>query len=108
MKTTKYYLCMKHLSEKYKFSFIVIGKNEGWKLSLCFQSILNCIEKNRIDNYEIIYVDSRSTDDSIERAKKIPNIKIFSIIGKCNAAIARNIGCKEAQVDILFFFDGDM
>ncbi|WP_321332882.1 glycosyltransferase [uncultured Bacteroides sp.] len=99
---------MKKKSEKYKFSFIVIGKNEGWKLSQCFQSILFCIKENNIPNYEIIYVDSRSTDDSLERAKNITNIKVFSITGKCNAAIARNIGGKEAQGDILFFLDGDM
>lgn len=99
---------MNVFSKKYKFSFIVIGRNEGWKLSKCFESIICSIEKNRISNYEIIYVDSRSTDDSVERAKKISDIKIFSITGKCNAAIARNIGGKEAQGNILFFLDGDM
>ncbi len=95
-------------SDKYNFSFIVIGRNEGWKLSLCFQSILKCVETCSICNYEILYIDSYSLDDSIERAKRIPNIKIFSIIGKCNAAIARNIGGREAKGNILFFLDGDM
>lgn len=89
-------------------SFIVIGKDEGWKLSLCFKSILNCISENQIERYEIIYVDAQSSDGSIELAKKYSNIRIFSLAGKCSAAIGRNVGGKEAKGDILFFLDGDM
>lgn len=89
-------------------SFIVIGKDEGWKLSLCFKSILNCISENQIERYEIIYVDSCSSDSSIEKAKIDLDLKIFSITGNYNAAIARNIGAMEATGDILFFLDGDM
>lgn len=90
-------------------SFIVIGKNEGWKLSLCIQSILNSMQQNSIVDYEILYVDSRSTDGSIEKVKKnFDKVRIFSITGQCNAAVARNIGGKEAIGDILFFLDGDM
>lgn len=99
---------MNRFSNKYSISFVVIGKNEGWKLSKCFRSIANVVEQNQIGRYEIIYVDSCSTDDSVEIARKEANIKIFGITGKCNAAVARNIGGKEAQGDILFFLDGDM
>lgn len=89
-------------------SFIIIGKNEGWKLSKCFESVFNFIKSNSIKDYEVIYVDSKSIDDSIERAEAFPEIKIFLITGVCNAAIARNIGAKESKGDILFFIDGDM
>lgn len=89
-------------------SFIIIGKNEGWKLTKCFESIFKTIEHNKLKEYEVIYVDSKSTDDSIERAKNFDEIKIFKIIGKCNAAIGRNIGAKEASGETLFFIDGDM
>ena len=99
---------MRNNSIKHMFSFIVIGKNEGWKLPLCFSAILNCVKKNRIEDYEILYVDSRSTDNSIAVAKGFPDIKIFCITGRCNAAIARNIGGIEAQGDVLCFLDGDM
>ena len=50
-------------------SFIVIGRNEGWKLTKCFESIYDTINYNKLINYEIIYVDSASTDDSIDRQK---------------------------------------
>jgi len=38
-------------------SFIVIGKNEGWKLTKCFESIFNTVAYNQVMNYELIYVD---------------------------------------------------
>lgn len=89
-------------------SFIVIGRNEGWKLTKCLQSIFNTIHYNDLNQYEILYVDSKSTDDSIKRVANFPKVKIFSITGNYNSAIARNIGAKESKGDALFFIDGDM
>ena len=89
-------------------SFIVIGKNEGWKLKLCFDSIQKVVLLDQIKNYEVIYVDSRSSDDSIALAKTYPNIRVFLVTGECNAGVGRNIGAKEALGNILFFIDGDM
>ena len=39
--------------------------------------------------------------------KNFNEVKIYIITGKFNAAIARNIGAKEAKGDV-FFIDGDM
>jgi len=89
-------------------SFIVIGKNEGWRLKKCFQSIFDTIKYNNLSKYEVIYVDSNSTDNSIEIAKSFKKIEVFQITGICNAAIGRNIGAKESKGDTLFFIDGDM
>jgi len=89
-------------------SYIIIGRNEGWKLTKCLKSVFDTIEYNKLRDAEVIYVDSKSTDDSIERAKTFAKVKIFRITGVCNAAIARNIGAKEAKGNILFFIDGDM
>lgn len=89
-------------------SLIVIGRNEGWRLRKCFESIRAAVRENGIDKYEVIYVDSRSTDGSAETAKAYGIAKVFSITGTCNAAIARNIGAREAIGDVLFFIDGDM
>lgn len=89
-------------------SFIVIGHNEGWKLTKCFKSIFNFTSTNKIKDFEVIYVDSKSADDSIKRAKEFEDVRIYQITGMCNAAVGRNIGAKEAKGDILFFIDGDM
>lgn len=89
-------------------SFIIIGRNEGWKLTKCLASVFKTIKHNKLNDYEVIYVDSKSTDDSIDKARKFRNVLIFQITGKYNAAIARNLGAKEAKGDVLFFIDGDM
>jgi len=90
-------------------SFIIIGRNEGWKLSQCFESVLKTIDINNISDFEVIYIDSNSSDASIERAKQCKGaIKIFQLTGDYNAAIARNIGAEESKGDVLFFMDGDM
>ena len=89
-------------------SFIVIGRNEGWKLTKCLSSIFTTFEQNSLTAYEVIYVDSKSTDDSIERANEFKGIKIFQLTGDMNAAIARNVGAQESKGEVLFFIDGDM
>lgn len=89
-------------------SFIVIGKNEGERILQCIQSIEAVVKEDGICDYEIIYVDSKSTDGSVEKLQEKTNLSIFIITGYCNAAIARNIGANEAKGDILYFIDGDM
>lgn len=89
-------------------TFIVIGLNEGWKLTKCIDSIYNEIQNYKHQKFEVIYIDSQSDDDSIARALKYPDLKVFQITGKCNPAIARNIGAVESKGNLLFFLDGDM
>jgi len=89
-------------------SFIIIGKNEANTLKMCIDSVLTSVKYNQIKYFEIVYVDSQSTDNSLDIAKQFSNIQIFQIIGTCNAAIARNIGAKESKGKILCFLDADM
>ena len=89
-------------------SFIVIGRNEGWKLTKSIQSIIDTIECNDLLSFEIIYVDSDSSDDSIKRVKKFNDVVIFKLSGDLNAGIARNVGAQNSKGDVLFFIDGDM
>jgi glycosyltransferase involved in cell wall biosynthesis len=95
------------LISKSIISFIVIGRNEGWRLKKCLNSVVEAIDMNNLDA-EIIYIDSQSTDDSQNVAKSISRVKSFVITGVYNAAIARNTGVKEATGDSLVFLDGDM
>ncbi len=89
-------------------SFIIIGKNEGQRLINSIKSVHRFAKEEHITDYEIIYVDSQSSDQSITNAFASGSDKVFVIKGKCNAAIGRNCGAKEAKGDILFFLDGDM
>jgi glycosyltransferase involved in cell wall biosynthesis len=89
-------------------SFIVIGRNEGWRLSKCFEGLNKVIKYNKLIDFEIIYVDSDSNDKSIEIAKSNNVNRIYKISGNVNAAIARNVGANESLGEILFFLDGDI
>ncbi len=89
-------------------TFIIIGRNEGWRLIRSIQSIKKLIEYNNLSQFEIIYIDSNSSDDSIKNAISEGVNKIFEIKGDFNSAIARNIGANTAKGDFLFFVDGDI
>lgn len=89
-------------------SIIVVGRNEGWRLKKCLESISRLFVCYPNLVFEVLYIDSRSTDDSIDIARGFPWLRIFEITGKANSAIARNIGGNESNGDILFFVDGDM
>ena len=89
-------------------SIIIIGKNEGWRLEKCLSSVDQFIGEGDADQYEVIYVDSKSTDDSISIAKSHHVDKIAELTGTCNAALARNVGAKIATGDTYLFLDGDM
>lgn len=88
-------------------SFIVIGKNEGDRLVKCLKSVRNFALDNNA-KYEIIYVDSQSTDGSLEYVKSLNWVSCHSLSGKCNAARARNLGASKSKGNNLFFVDGDM
>lgn len=89
-------------------AFNIIGRNEGERLQRCLTSIYDVIKSNNINAFEINYVDSKSSDNSVDIAKSFPDVNVFQIKGKMNAAIGRNIAGLESKADILFFIDGDM
>jgi len=86
-------------------SVVVIGKNEGARLNQCMESIRASLS---ILAHEIIYVDSRSTDDSIARAKAHGARCFILSAEKTTAGLGRYIGTKEARGEYILFLDGDM
>lgn len=89
-------------------SFIVIGRNEEKNIKLCLTSIFNTIKFNNFKKYEVIYVDSNSSDCTIKIVKQFEDVKIIKIINIYNAAIARNLGANNTKGDLFFYIDGDM
>jgi len=86
----------------------MIGRNEAKTIKKTIESIYGYVSFNDINAYEIIYVDSKSTDNSLEIVQKFKEVKIFEITGEISAAIGRNIGAKEAKGDVFVFLDADM
>jgi len=89
-------------------SFITIGKNEGATIEKSITSILTFCNWNNLKSFEIIYVDSDSSDDTLLKVTAFQNVKIIKITGEINAAVARNVGATHSRGGILFFIDGDM
>lgn len=85
---------------------VIIGRNEGQRLIRCFESLLGQTKK-------IIYVDSGSTDSSVEAATKL-GVQVISLDMSLpfTAARARNVGFQEVlstypDVPYVQFVDGD-
>jgi glycosyltransferase involved in cell wall biosynthesis len=86
-------------------SVVVIGRNEGARLTRCLESIGQMRPLQGL--IEVIYVDSGSTDGSIERASQFKvKVKRLESTNPC-AAAGRNAGWRAAKAPIILFLDGD-
>jgi acetyltransferase-like isoleucine patch superfamily enzyme/GT2 family glycosyltransferase len=86
-------------------SVVVIGRNEGERLTRCLASV----QAARWDGvpHELIYVDSRSSDDSATRAAAMgAQVRVLDDASPC-AAKARNVGWQLARGEFILFLDGD-
>lgn len=86
-------------------SVIVIGKNEGERLSACLRSVQDALG---VLAHEVLYVDSCSTDNSIERAHELGARCYLLAEPRTTAGLGRFVGAKEARGEYLLFLDGDM
>ncbi|MFK5986448.1 MAG: glycosyltransferase family A protein [Pseudomonadota bacterium] len=88
-------------------SIVIICKNEEKHIKNTIESVLLATKKETVT--EIILVDSASTDNTINIAKKFP-IKIVQIQAEyyMSPAAGRHIGFRYCTGDYVFFLDGDM
>lgn len=81
-------------------SIIIRTLNESKYISLC----LNAIKNQNYKNYEVILVDSGSSDDTIQRALSIMDCKVLNCFqDDYFPGISLNLGCKESNGEILVF-----
>lgn len=88
------------------YSVVIPGFNCSKTIQKCIESIINQDTKSE---YEIIYVDDCSKDNSIEIVKKFSTIKIYSTKKNSGGpALPRNIGIKNCKdSNRIFFCDSD-
>ncbi len=84
-------------------SVIIPTYNASTTIEYCLESLVN----QNCPNIELILVDDKSTDDTIEKASKFP-IKIIAKATNTGVAHSRNIGAENAVSDILVFVDSDI
>lgn len=86
-------------------SVVVIGRNEAARLHGCMESIHDAL---RVLAHEILYVDSRSTDESVAIALS-HGARCYRLgEPQTTAGLGRLAGAKEARGEYLLFLDGDM
>jgi GT2 family glycosyltransferase len=89
-----------------RIGFAVIGRNEGDRLQLCLRPLLAA-------SAQVVYVDSGSTDGSVELARSLGAITIsLDDSAPHSAARGRNTGFDEIRrrfpgVEYIQFIDGD-
>ena len=90
---------------------VVIGRNEGQRLRTCLHSVQSLALPARVRHAATIYVDSNSTDDSLELARSLGAHTIPLTTGPWTAARGRNTGWRAAldlhPIDWVLFLDGD-
>jgi len=86
-------------------SVVVIGRNEGARLSRCLESVRQAHWQAL--RWELIYVDSHSSDGSADTARRL-GAHVLSLGDQppC-AAAGRNIGWRAARGAMVLFLDGD-
>ncbi len=83
---------------------VIIGRNEGERLRACFTSVLTMNYPREL--VEVIYVDSASTDSSVELARVL-GVKTVQLDGPTTAARGRNAGWMRSNAALILFLDGD-
>ena len=86
-------------------SVVVIGRNEGQRLSRCLQSIAQM--QHPSFDIEVIYVDSGSEDGSTTLAQESGAKVIALQPDRPSAALGRNAGWRAARGATILFLDGD-
>lgn len=84
---------------------MVIGRNEDAHLERCLRSVL---DQDYAGPTEVLYVDSQSTDRSLEIARSFPQVEVHVVDDPTpNAAKGRNLGWNSTQAALVQFVDGD-
>ncbi|MBB2487066.1 glycosyltransferase [Mitsuaria sp. WAJ17] len=86
-------------------SVVIIGRNEGERLHRCLQSVRAARWQGL--TYELIYVDSASTDGSLQHARQSGAQALLLDDPSPCAAKARNLGWQAALGHWILFLDGD-
>jgi len=91
-------------SDSPDLSVVIIGRNEGQRLERC---ILTAQAIEGWSPKEVVYVDSGSTDGSLELAARLGATALPLPPGPFTAARARNHGWRHSTGDMILFLDGD-
>jgi len=88
-----------------RVSYVIIGRNEERHLGRCLQSVF---DQDYAGPREVHYVDSRSSDSSVDIARQFAGVAVHVVADdRPTAAKGRNCGWTLATGTLVQFVDGD-
>jgi len=90
-------------SSKPNVSVIIPTKNEGTVIESCLSSVFN----QSVKPSEVIVVDGRSTDNTLEKVQHYP-VRTLIENEPTSLPNARNLGAQQADGEVLLLLDADM
>src|SRR3989344_2608366 len=89
-----------------RYSVIVPVNNEEGNISQLDKEIKAVMDK--LDSYEIIYINDGSTDNSLNELKKLKRATIINLNRNYGQSIALDAGFKKSQGEMVISIDGDL
>ncbi len=88
-----------------KVSLIIPVHNMGKTIGECLESVF----ENDYQNFEVIVVDDKSTDNTLEILESIKDkrLKYYSNQARSLTAFSRNVGIKNSDGDLIILLDAD-
>lgn len=101
------------MKNKYKISFVIPLRDEEKTLQTLSDKIAKeCNNCPKISDFEIIFIDDGSTDDSVNELKKLKEennfIKVIILRRKCGKSLALQAGFNIASGDLICTMDADL
>lgn len=87
-----------------KLSIIIVNWNSAPDTLACIASIRAAAPQLA---YEIIVVDNASSDDSVDRLREVPDIRLLRSTTNVGFARANNLGYQNSSGDVLLFLNPD-
>lgn len=95
------------MKKSIQYSVVVPIYNETKNVALLNKNIKKTMAKLS-ENFEIIYVNDGSTDNTLNELKKLKNIVIINLNRNYGQTIALDAGFKAAKGEIIISLDGDL
>jgi len=90
-----------------KLAVVLITRNQAWNIQRLIESVLG--ESASVSSREVVLVDSASTDDTVEIARRFPlTILRLRPDQHLSAAAGRFVGYQRTRSEYILFLDGDM
>ena len=88
-------------------SIVIPVLNEEATMEQVLKSVMALDFQDSGVTKEVIVIDGGSTDQTMERARAVANVKVFSLTGPTGRGAAMRLGLEKARGNLIVFFPGD-